>query len=1058
MPLVRDSDGFVRWFNKEKDANCQVVVEPQQPVLSGVALPGVFPTVVVPDPEKSSTATANSQSSGLVNGHIENFAKLHIRRPATAKKIENHEDDEDDQVLAKYNKGDPELDRKMAQLRDYFTWGQATQDQQSWRTRPEMPTAREAMDECETWQVRNHDGDVEMAPNQPKGKFSSNLEYLETHYEFLRDEGVGPLKTVITWVRERHGANEPPGKGHGIYDPVKISGLTGSNIGLGIEVTFSTERTGVKINWEQSSRLMAGSLVALSNDNFQTSCIVAVVAAHDLEKLAKDPPRIDLFFVDPDDIEIDPTMSFVMVEHRNGFYEAQRHTMLALQRMAEEPFSFSKALVKCKRSFNENPPQYIMDNPFFDFSAFYGPEFKKVNIREPLPSDFYRDDKTMDKSQWEALQLMLTKPLAIVQGPPGTGKTFVSLIALKLLLSRMRDDDPPIIVATQTNHALDQLLRHIALDVQNCFARLGGRSKDEGIVRQRTMHELRQQTDQNRSGKDPKGTRNRGRTRIGNLIELFDHRLEPLTVDEPEVDSFVKRDIISKEQADSIICGDQAWVGASNSDTTTSPIIRWLGRAAKKIEDTIPLQKLQDNQEIEAVLEQEQIDERAAETTQDGFQDKLHGKFIELKQNWMGTGETMGDSEAKNLLSTHRDLYRVPAGQRGPLFNYMMKELKKHARDFIARRSHSYAKYVKSYKLGGFERDLVILIQQKLIGMTTTGLSKYRALVQALNPKVILIEEAAEILEAPVAAGCLPSVEQMILVGDHQQLKPQCQQKQYQGDPFYFDLSLFERMINNKFDYRMLVRQRRMIPEVRRLLRPIYNNTIEDHECVKDREDVPGMGGINTFFWKHSFVERKDIYNSIENLEEARMIVGFVFYLLHNGVKRHQITVLTFYNAQRRLLTRLLTEESRKQADYFQYESEDTSSGFNVVTVDSYQGEENQIILLSLVRSNEKGVIGFAGVDNRICVALSRAKRGLYIFGNIDMLSQKSATWRTVQEIMTDRLFIRSGETFPAQCEKHHHGFVIEQPEDWYVLNGGCSLNCGETLPCGHFCPLKCHS
>ena len=47
-----------------------------------------------------------------------------------------------------------------------------------------------------------------------------------------------------------------------------------------------------------------------------------------------------------------------------------------------------------------------------------------------------------------------------------------------------------------------------------------------------------------------------------------------------------------------------------------------------------------------------------------------------------------------------------------------------------------------------------------------------------------------------------------------------------------------------------------------------------------------------------------------------------------------------------------------------------------------FQGEENKVILLSLVRSNRKDQIGFFGIRNRICVAISRAKCALYIFGN----------------------------------------------------------------------------
>jgi hypothetical protein len=50
-----------------------------------------------------------------------------------------------------------------------------------------------------------------------------------------------------------------------------------------------------------------------------------------------------------------------------------------------------------------------------------------------------------------------------------------------------------------------------------------------------------------------------------------------------------------------------------------------------------------------------------------------------------------------------------------------------------------------------------------------------------------------------------------------------------------------------------------------------------------------------------------------------------------------------------------------------------------VTVVDNYQGEENDIVLLSLVRSNEDGKIGFLSIENRVCVALSRAKFNRYL-------------------------------------------------------------------------------
>lgn len=64
--------------------------------------------------------------------------------------------------------------------------------------------------------------------------------------------------------------------------------------------------------------------------------------------------------------------------------------------------------------------------------------------------------------------------------------------------------------------------------------------------------------------------------------------------------------------------------------------------------------------------------------------------------------------------------------------------------------------------------------------------------------------------------------------------------------------------------------------------------------------------------------------------------------------------------------------------------------------MDNFQGEENRIILLSLVRSNADQRLGYIGVDNRICVALSRAQNGFYVIGNFTLLVEQNETWKTI--------------------------------------------------------------
>jgi superfamily I DNA and/or RNA helicase len=67
-----------------------------------------------------------------------------------------------------------------------------------------------------------------------------------------------------------------------------------------------------------------------------------------------------------------------------------------------------------------------------------------------------------------------------------------------------------------------------------------------------------------------------------------------------------------------------------------------------------------------------------------------------------------------------------------------------------------------------------------------------------------------------------------------------------------------------------------------------------------------------------------------------------------------------------------------------------------MVVVDNYQGEENKIIILSLVRSNGDNKIGFLSIKNRVCVALSRAKYGFFMIGNMSCLCNGSDIWKKI--------------------------------------------------------------
>ncbi|KAE8377198.1 P-loop containing nucleoside triphosphate hydrolase protein [Aspergillus bertholletiae] len=882
-------------------------------------------------------------------------------------------------------------------VKAYFA-GVTLDESQPWLLNPEIPSPDEIMGTGSEAEF------VDLLPNGIDGPWSSKNEYLKAHYELLREDAVAPLRDAVAYVREYPEMQDT--KLMSIYEKVHIVGITFTQQGVATRIQFSTIRSGKNIVWEYSKRLRADTIVALSpaDDSFRNKCVIAIVAARPLNSLKQQPPEIDIYFARSIDAEFDPHQEWVMVEARDGYFESMRHTMTALQIMINNFARFPLAEHICFLQPNTDTPEYVKVNPDMDIQSATCPsgEGNKINILENWPKDPTGD---LDAIQWRALEQILTKSLAVIQGPPGTGKTFVSVIALRILLTNMKAGDPPLIVASQTNHALDQLLRHISHFEKN-YIRLGGRSNDPEI-KKRTLFTVRQ---------------NESIITIqGSLLRNFAAGNDDTPLPS---ELFAKYGLLTTAQCDSLAKGAKGWIRPNNEEDD-DPLLAWLG------DQLVPFEVHHSAENFRRANEEEE-------------HEVLKGPFICLRERFCGLSTSTSEEASWKYLK-EPNLWKIPVKARGEVYNTLRRLLK----DKIMKKFRSLVTIntsnCKDLRIGKWERDSYLLQDAKLIGMTTTGLSKYRALISSLKPKVVLIEEAAEVIEAPIAAACLDSLQHMILVGDHKQLRGSCSVQGLQGEPFFLDISMFERLVNNAIQYEILRRQRRMAPEIRRLLEPIYGE-LHDYQSVLQRPRVPGMGNVRSYFFSHNWPESNDSLSSKYNEKEAEMIVGFFMHLVFNGVAVKDITVLTFYNGQRKKLLKLFKGNSYLQGQYV-----------NVVTVDSFQGEENEVVILSLVRSG-RPTIGFLSIENRVCVAISRARSGFYIFGDSTTLADADSLWWQIAILMGgNNPKRRLGFYLPLTCTKHGNVIYKKDPSEWDTAYGGCDLSCNERLGCGHGCPLSCH-
>ena len=400
--------------------------------------------------------------------------------------------------------------------------------------------------------------------------------------------------------------------------------------------------------------------------------------------------------------------------------------------------------------------------------------------------------------------------------------------------------------------------------------------------------------------------------------------------------------------------------------------------------------------------------------------------------------------------------------------------------------------------------DRRVLQTADVIGVTTTGLARRIAALQHVQCKVVICEEAGEVLESHMISALLPGVEHFIQIGDHEQLRPQINNfklslESQQGSSYKLDRSQFERLCTGEsgrspFPVAQLNVQRRMRPEISNLIRETIYARLLDHDVTKSFPDVVGMRS-NLYWLDHDNSEegaQADVHQkSHSNVWEVEMVHALVRHIVRQGVYNStDIAVLTPYTGQLQKLRTSMGNDfevvlSDRDQDTLVKEGYDLEEGITetsrtgnlfasaiqplqkkkmsellrVATVDNFQGEEAKVVIVSLVRSNKGRKIGFLKTNNRINVLLSRAQHGMYLIGNTDTYSTQTM-WAQVLCMLHGTNSV--GKAFGLCCTRHKETEInVSQPDDFarFSPEGGCQLPCDRRLnDCGHRCQAKCHS
>ncbi|KAI3382198.1 hypothetical protein SNEBB_002821 [Seison nebaliae] len=293
-------------------------------------------------------------------------------------------------------------------------------------------------------------------------------------------------------------------------------------------------------------------------------------------------------------------------------------------------------------------------------------------------------------------------------------------------------------------------------------------------------------------------------------------------------------------------------------------------------------------------------------------------------------------------------------------------------------------------RYGNDRSNYLLLREAKIVALTCThaALKRKELLDNGFTYDTIIMEESAQILEIETFIPLVLQnpkdgrnrLKRWIMIGDHNQLPPIIQNIAIQKVS-NFEQSLFKRFIQLNVPHIILDAQGRAKEELARLFSWNYDCLNNLPHTTKGEFSKKNIGFkfdyqlIDVELFEGRIGESEPIPHFIQNLGEAEFCVALFMYMRLRGYDGKRITILTMYNGQKCLIEDILKKRC--------YNNEVFGKPYCVSTVDKYQGQENDYIILSMVRTK---YIGYLRDLRRIVVAMSRARFGFYVFAHLPLL------------------------------------------------------------------------
>lgn len=552
----------------------------------------------------------------------------------------------------------------------------------------------------------------------------------------------------------------------------------------------------------------------------------------------------------------------------------------------------------------------------------------------------------LDPSQAEAAAMVLTRRLALIQGPPGTGKTMLGHALLEALLPAR------VLIVTYKNHCLDEFLLRVLRRHRHQAVRIGGRS-DDTTLQSINLRALVAQRKRPEAWKECENS--------GELRTMLQQARDSLSSAKLLCETSAKRVDAARHFSPHIFLEEATdeqlgrFLGARDfrrlcalakrlhvhggvrqlllgsvrpnrnaRDTSLHErevreferrLLRWLPSPASAVW-RVAHRRPQEAAAWSLSSGRGDDDGDADYTAVDEQERYAIGGSEELTEKEVRTLVSLSAETARSpwprcmpdaKLATTPDLWKLDDAARLQAAGAMAGVAFRRAASKLAEAQELLEQ--SAAELAALEELLVqeVLRDKTVVAVTLTGASMYAQSIRAWRPQVVLVEEAAEVLESHLIASIGPSVRHVVQIGDHFQLPPKVETHTIQREHL-FATSQMQRLISLGYPHVTLRRQGRMLDSMLPLLGSIYPDLQTNFAAIEKAElkPVPDLGS-EVFWWDCK--GEMTMGRSNTNPTEADRAVRLALFFISRGLHPRKVTLLAAYAAQAALMKRLLADE-----------------------------------------------------------------------------------------------------------------------------------------------------